>query len=477
MDKIKRIYKHDNIILIIVLFIIFLGSFNMLLKNSDEAWTFSTIYQMYKGYTIYKELNVITTPLFYYIIKFVFEIFGVNFFVYRFCNIVINIIIYLTVYNILKRTIRNKTSSFLCTLLTYNICNSTLNAMSSYNTLAIMFYLIGILINLNEKIEKNCFLQGIIVFLVFMTKQNIGIYYIIGLTLITFFNCKTKEGEIIKYLKIIITFIIMLLIYCIYLLYNNNLYNFIDYCFIGISEFKNNIIFDFRIIFYALAICLSIFITFFLRKIINKDIIKLEILSLPMCLISYPIFNNAHIKFSIIGIVIVLMSIIEKMIIEELLNKSIIKKAIYITTILLISFSLYNFIMWGKYVINKKYISKELFGTIISSEDDIEKNIETITKYIENNNKRTIVLSPYSKLYTIILNYNNGIFDLPFIGNLGKEGEEGLIEKISELKDVSILIEKNEKNLIYQESIKAREYVQNNFENKGEIEQFYIYEK
>ena len=81
MDKIKRIYKHDNIILIIVLFIIFLGSFNMLLKNSDEAWTFSTIYQMYKGYTIYKELNVITTPLFYYIIKFVFEIFGANFFV------------------------------------------------------------------------------------------------------------------------------------------------------------------------------------------------------------------------------------------------------------------------------------------------------------------------------------------------------------------------------------------------------------
>ena len=87
MNKIKKIYKYDNIILIVLLFVFFLGSFNVALSNSDEAWTFSMIYQMNKGYTIYKDINVIITPLFFYLIKFIFGIFGANFVVYRLCNI------------------------------------------------------------------------------------------------------------------------------------------------------------------------------------------------------------------------------------------------------------------------------------------------------------------------------------------------------------------------------------------------------
>ena len=476
MDKIKKIYKYDNIILIIILFLSFLGSFKVDLVNSDEAWTFSMIYQMNKGYTIYKDINVIITPLFFYLIKFIFEILGTNFFVYRLCNIIFNIIIYLVVYNILKKLINNKTSSFLYTILIFFICSDTLNAMCSYNTLALIFYLTGILLNFNKKTNRNVILQGFIVFLVFMSKQNIGIYYILGLVLNTIFYYKLEKQEIIKFIKIISVFIILLLVYVIYLLYNNNFYNFINYCFLGIKEFNLNFRIDLRALLYLFMIIISVLLTVFSKNNINKNIIRLELFSLPMCLISYPIFNSVHMRISIIGVICVIMSIMESIIIKDFLNNSKKRKIIYIITIITITFSIYNFSIWAKYVSNKKYIDKALYGVMINPKDDLEKNIENVTNYIKNNPKKTIILSPYSKIYNIVLDYNNGIFDLPFIGNFGKEGEEGLIRRISELKDVSILIEKDEKNLIYQESIKARQYIQNNFVNVGEIEQFYIFE-
>ena len=53
------------------------------------------------------------------------------------------------------------------------------------------------------------------------------------------------------------------------------------------------------------------------------------------------------------------------------------------------------------------------------------------------------------------------MLDLPLKGNLGKEKEEGLILLIKNMKEVEILIDKNEIDMHYQESKKVREYVKN----------------
>ena len=73
-----------------------------------------------------------------------------------------------------------------------------------------------------------------------------------------------------------------------------------------------------------------------------------------------------------------------------------------------------------------------------------------------------------------ILNRNNGDFDLPFYGNMGKAGENGMIEKISKLHNTKILI-LTEKDDEFQESQKVMKYIKNNLKYEGTIQQFSIY--
>ena len=64
--------------------------------------------------------------------------------------------------------------------------------------------------------------------------------------------------------------------------------------------------------------------------------------------------------------------------------------------------------------------------------------------------------------------------DLPFNGNMGKDGANGVINQIKSLQNSKVLITK-EKDDIYQESTQIREYIQNNMKLIGEISQFLIY--
>ena len=96
--------------------------------------------------------------------------------------------------------------------------------------------------------------------------------------------------------------------------------------------------------------------------------------------------------------------------------------------------------------------------------------------YIEENNKDVIVFSNRAALYMIPLKRNNGDFDLPFKGNLGIKGEDGLIEKIEEKENIQYLIFKEENESIYQETTKVKDYIKNNKNYVGEIEGFEIYE-
>ena len=75
-----------------------------------------------------------------------------------------------------------------------------------------------------------------------------------------------------------------------------------------------------------------------------------------------------------------------------------------------------------------------------------------------------------------VLNKNNGILDLPFYGNLGKDGEQGIINIISSMDNVKILIQKDDE-LFFQESEKVRNYIKQNLKYEGEIEDFLIYSK
>lgn len=124
----------------------------------------------------------------------------------------------------------------------------------------------------------------------------------------------------------------------------------------------------------------------------------------------------------------------------------------------------------------KKMENNIFYGTIM--DEEYKKDIELMCNYIQKEHQKNIdvkVVSYRAMAYMSPLKLNNKDFDLPFLGNMGYKGEDGLIEQISNLSNTKILITKDEKDKVYQESSKVREYIMKNLEQDGEIGDFMIY--
>lgn len=70
----------------------------------------------------------------------------------------------------------------------------------------------------------------------------------------------------------------------------------------------------------------------------------------------------------------------------------------------------------------------------------------------------------------------NKDYDMILKGNLGKDGEEGQIEKIKEEENAKFLIMNSKYKRNWQNPENVRNYIINNKEKTGEIGNFEIYE-
>ena len=244
MEKvINLIKKYENIIVIILLFISLIGvSFYINLDVNDELWNFQNVYKMYNGYKIYEDANVICTPLFFYIGNLLFNILGANFFVFRIYNILIFMFYYFMIYKILRLLKVNRKISLGCTLILLLFGNYLLvRVMANYNSLAMALCLFGIYVMIKNQIEmnnKNILLQSIICFLIILTKQNIGVFYLIAMIMVLII--KNKKSSIKTIFKLFVFISIFLMIFLAYLKINGNLEGFINYTILGIKTFANN---------------------------------------------------------------------------------------------------------------------------------------------------------------------------------------------------------------------------------------------
>ena len=235
--------KEDLIVLLFIIIAVTAFAFNYKLTVGDEIWNFSNMYKMSQGYTIYKDLNVIITPFIFYIGEILFKIFGGNILVEKVLNVCIFTAFYFLIYKIFKQLKIKKLKSVFYLMLLYGLTFYMIIGGANYNILALIFCFIGILLILKH---KSYWIQGIIIFLIFMTKQNIGIYYLMGYVITKIIeviqNDKAINKENIKqWVKELVIpvgiFVVLFAIYLLYLYTQNNLYNFINYTFLGISEF------------------------------------------------------------------------------------------------------------------------------------------------------------------------------------------------------------------------------------------------
>ena len=485
-------YKGLNIFIISVLLILPI-TLNVALTWGDELWNFQSIYKMVLGNQIYTDINVIQTPLFFYIGEIIFKILGSNLFVFRIYHSIIIGILMLFTYVLLKELkIKSKfIKFFLLIILGYTIY-SFAPAQANYNFLALAVYVIGtcLSIKLNNDEKKYYNIQATIALAILLTKQNIGIFYICGLIVSIFLSNKTLKTKIKRCIYLIITFMIETSIFAIILYINGNLYGFINYCFLGMKEFgTENIAFSIGEFLVAIFITLiNVITSVFLLK--NKKTKKMltntekenikKMLSFAILLLPniYPIFNSIHrniaIYLLVVNIAYLIFIIFKNFDFEDKIKK------IYkvIIAIIIIIFFLWEIYLWGYWVknvvinTNYPYTYNDLFfGAEL--EKETQDNMEKIIDFIKNSKANVILISPKSTLYNLPIKKNNGVYDLVLRGNLGQNGENRLIEDIQIRENTIFIIE--DKNCIYQESTKIKNYIKNNLEEIGTIEEFKVY--
>ena len=488
-NKLKLFQK--SLISVLIFFIIILLIFFNELEISDELWNFQNIFKMSNGLLIYKDANVIVTPIFFYIGNILFKILGNTIITFRIYNILIFALLYFITFKILQNLKVSKHLSFLYLSLIFLQTFSIVTAGANYNTLAIAFVLLGI--NLYIK-GKSSLYQGIIAFLVFFTKQNIGIYYIIATIIYDLYEHKLSKKFFIYQLAKLLLFIVPSTIIILKLHIDGVFADFINYAFGGLFEFsENNISFSasiYQVVIFLTSILLYIFIalkkntTF--KTIITKDIFKnFTLLTIFTCFISlviYPIANGAHFLFAMPLHLIFIFYLLDVLIINELYgDEKYSINAIWICSIILTAVIIRIGFNYFENINEYSYIkdTSSPFNRVLVNNEEIEKK-SVIKRYIKEKNEEgidVIIFSHDSAIHMIELKQSHGVYDLLFNGNLGFNGKEKIKLDILTRENTEFLVVTNDEDIFLQEPPEIREYIIQNLNYKGNIGNYSIYSK
>ena len=103
MKKLEKFIKKSDTIICFVSFFIIMMIIAQSLNSADSIdylWNFQSIYKMYNGYEIYKDINVIVTPFMFYVGLAFFKVLGANFLVYNIYGAVVNSLLVTYIYKI-----------------------------------------------------------------------------------------------------------------------------------------------------------------------------------------------------------------------------------------------------------------------------------------------------------------------------------------------------------------------------------------
>ena len=197
----------------------------------DEVWLYGFSTNIYKGLMIYRDYNVVTTPLYFFFTSFFIRIFG-N---YMIVTHIFDSIIFSLMMILLYKIINWKYLIIMPIFMFFGI--------AGYNLLCLFFCLLIIFLVVENK--ENELLIAFIIGLCFITKQNIG-----GVLFVPCFILSKEK------IKCFCSFILPFLILSIYLIFNDAFYQFVDYCFLGLFDFgKKNLYVDY---FFVLLFIINV---------------------------------------------------------------------------------------------------------------------------------------------------------------------------------------------------------------------------
>jgi len=436
----KKILQNKYLIieLSVILMISFLYNLIITPLNYDEIWNYGFAYNISTGLIPYKDFNMVITPLFPFLGSIFMVIFGKNIVVYH----IFNSFICTLIFYLIKKQVPRGYYIVYAFLILFSLPNYSLFCV-------LLLYLLMIL----EDKKSNDYLVGVVLGLTFLTKQNIGIMLCIP-TLFT--------KDIKKIIKRIIGFLIPNIIFLIYLLISDTLYEFLDYCLFGLSSFakENLVISD----FIKLTIVAIIYLIYKYIKINDIKILYL----LCFQILALPLFDTYHVMLSFLPVLGYFLS--------GLKLKVNITRIAFIIFISIISMNRLKY-----------YVEDIIFypnNTTVYKYRNLNKNIEKeiikISDYIVENKDKIFIVNDLAYLLKLEANLKLTKYDLLNDGNLGKNGHLKIIEGIDEFcnsNECIILMCKKEinNNTLSQTNQDIITHVANTYKEIGKISIFTIY--
>lgn len=509
-EKIKAISKDFILFIFIAVMVFSIIAINPI-SNLDEIWNYNTARAIAQNLIPYKDISMITTPLLPMITALFLKLIANEVIVSRVLASVLWGGVLFSIFKILKLLIKEENTCLIITALLgllFRDCYCI-----DYNILSLMFSLIILYIELKNidkphfENNKTDFLIGILAGLTVCTKQSIGAILaiiVVGYKIIFVQNKK----EFIEYLKTafkrIIGILIPMILVFIYLIATNSLQDFINYAVLGISTFSNKIPYaqlmnndkkEIQILsrimpFILLAMAVLTIVLQNKKKKenignIDNKILTILIYSLSTIIIMYPISDEIHFliasTITFIGLAYILyllgIAIYNKINLQS-------KKKIYKITSLLISIILIAFIAVRGIENITEYIKQEKNETIehyknIQISEYLQERINEIDNFIleqEKENKKVYILDAEAAIYMIPINNYNKDYDMFLKGNIGKDGQEGQIQKIKQKEtNEIILIRKRNLQSNWQTPTEVVNYVRENLEFMGEVSIYEVY--
>lgn len=405
-----------KLIKISLLFFFFLLAlvFNFSLFRIDTFANYGFSYAISIGEIPYRDFNMVITPL----SPMLYSV-GLLFNKSLLALYMEQALLLLLLFYILYKLVDKKVLIFLIILCLAFPVTFPAIIFPGYNYICILLLMILVFLEHNKKSD---YLIGIILGLMFCTKQTIGVAVFIPCIYYLFVDYK-------KFFKRFLGFLIPVLILFLYLLITDSFRQFIDLCFLGLFNFgSNNRFFN--------LICVFSFIVGFIYIIYNifrdrKNIINYYFLFFSV--ISFPIIDHYHVALFLIGPLFLLIK-----------NISFPDKWYKVIVSLFITLFILDGIMVFMFLSNPVFAQFNNFTFYIVSKK-YKSDILKLNEYLNAQDKDIIYLLRGSENYMFKIMNNKEItyYDLPNHGNYGYNGENVINSEIDKMHDVIFVVDKS----------------------------------
>lgn len=502
MKKIKK----ECFIIVILLLILTAIIMVKPLNDLDEIWNYNFARNIVDGNMPYKDFNMIQMPLVPALCAMFLNLLGNELMIMRIIAILLCTIILFITYKILELLKVNKWLNYAFLIFLIYILKDHFridyNFFVLFNVLCIIYIELKSIRENKTKEElltssKKDIVLGILSGICICSKQTTGALVaivLVGYNLLNVSNFKEFKLFIKKAIYRVIGVFIPLLMLSIYFTWNHLWNDFIDYCILGIGTFSNsipysNLLTNSNILIKILSIIVPIFLISMIGNILVNKYKRKEIDSQLLTIVSYaiaemvvvfPISDDIHFLIgafpAMIGIIYGTSTLSKKLKNEKV--KIFIKEYLKAFNILAVAIlvmvsivSLYNYAIQAG-----QYNTLNHFNYIIQSQNQID-SIKNVEEYIQKQDKNVYILDAAAAIYTIPINQYTKNYDMFLIGNLGRDGEEGIIEDLQEEENYIVLIKNEQYSRNWQNPEKVRKYIIENMNKMGEIDAFDIYEK